>query len=293
MFGRRIVGIPPVPEEWDFSSVDDPTDAEACLRYELAREVQNPEGYFSSFSELETAPFTLHPLPISADMAKGASDEFWLESKNTYVRGAGDTLATNGDLRLMEIFAGMYFRHPDGTVRAYPAGLQVKPWGKLDSDWQLALSFYFEKEGTGFAIVGTEQVESWKKRASTLGARPNESKRFNLLVASIDWTKSNADLIEGFSNWLEETRLKEYPSTTLIGRQSAFDRLNSLSALRLRHWLSVEDAVAHTKSVRGKALYGERPAWERAQKRAVGMFGHMYPGAGEPMSATKIGNRQA
>ena len=284
---RRSQQRPIDQEEWDFSGID-PADAEVCLRYEFAREVENPLSYFAAFSRLEAAPFAFRRLPISAGMADGAGETFWREAKNTYIR-VNNILAPDEGDGYRELLTGMYFLHPEGDIRAYPASLKSTPWQKLDPDWQHRLSMYAAQESTGFFAHEPGQSENFEAKSQDLVARLEDLGKRRLFVALVDWRKNNAELIAGFSRWLDESRPAELPSKIAVGRQSTLDRLNALSALRLRHAMNANDAVKHTKHTLGKAIYSERPAWERARKRAVALFHFAYPDAGGPVSAAKVG----
>ena len=133
---------------------------------------------------------------------------------------------------------------------------------------------------------GEINAQTTPKLESQTGAR-------QVFAAKIDWRKNDSSLIEGFASWLRRERPKSIPSMALIGgRQSVYDSLNALSALRLRHLFSIEDAIRHTKSVLRKPLYRDRSSWDRAQRRAIQLFTKEFPGAGSPKSETRISNRK-
>ena len=191
-----------------------------------------------------------------------------------------------------EMFPGLYFLHVDGSLRGYPAVLQGSPWLSLGDDWQGNLQLYAEQFLTGITFHANGESQKWEQQYPGITEMLSGSGRWKLLAIKVDWTKNDPALIEGFTSWLEQQRPKEFPSTSWTGRQSTSDRLNALSALRLRHRYSIEDAVKHTKTVLGRPLYTDRSSWDRAQRRAIHLFSKEFPDAGAPRSEGKVSNRK-
>ena len=76
MFGSRKTKRDELPEEeWNFADILD-WMLKVCLFYELAREIEHPESYFSSFGSTANAPFLLEPMPLTPRENREASLDF-------------------------------------------------------------------------------------------------------------------------------------------------------------------------------------------------------------------------
>ena len=277
-------------EEWNFTEILE-WDADACLLYELAREIEHPEAYFSTFASREQTPFVLESMPITPREDREASSDFKQVRATMYIRPF-DVAGNGQELREREMLPGLYFLHPDKTFRGYPDKLGGTPWLALDDSWQGNLQLYTEQFLTGITFHSIAESQNWEKRHPTGTKEVSGLDRWQMLTVKVDWSKGDQSLIEGFTAWLQKQRPKEFPSKSSTGRQSTADSLNALSALRLRHRYTIEDAIKHTKAVNGKPLYGDRSSWDRAQRRALHLFSKVFPGAGIPRSESKISNRK-
>ena len=292
MFGlRKSNGLVIPEEEWNFSEILE-LDAETCLRYELAREIVNPESYFASFDSGKDAPFSLEPWSLSPQQEQAAGLTFKLQRATMLIRPF-DAIDQGQKFEMREMLPGLYFLHDDGSCRAYPAGLLEKPWLGLDDDWQANLQNYAERFLTGVSFFPASDLPQPRDKCPNQAETVSQIGAWQVFAAKIDWRKNDSSLIEGFTSWLRRERPKSIPSMVPIGgRQSIYDSLNALSALRLRHQYSIEDAIKCTKSVLRKPLYRDRSSWDRAQRRAIQLFTKEFPGAGSPRSETKISNRK-
>ena len=291
MFGSKRKPITDLPdEEWNFSEILE-EDAEACLRYELAREIEHPETYFSAFSSRDQAPFALDVMPLTPNEEREASLAFKEVRATMYILPF-DVAHEGQELGCRELLSGLYFLHPDKSLRGYPASLREKPWLALDASWQANLQSYTEQFLAGIAFCALDGSSHQEKRQPASTDKPFGSGKWQTLTTKIDWSKGDPSLIEGFTAWLQKQRPKAFPSTSWTGRQSTTDSLNAVSALRLRHHLSIEDAMKHTKIVSGRSIYGDQSSWDRAQKRAIQLFAKTFPDAGSPKSESRMSNRK-
>ncbi len=286
---QRITDLP--DKEWNFSEILE-EDTEACLRYELAREVEHHDAYFSVFSSREQAPFALEPMAVAAWEHREASEDFKQVRAKMYVR-LFDAPAVRQETLGREVLPGLYFLYPDGSMRGYPPDLSEKPWLALDESWQSNLQIYTEQFLTGITFHTPGESQNWEAQHPGLIQELSRSGRWQMLTVKVDWNKGDSALVEGFTAWLRKQRPKGFPSTSLTGRQSAVDSLNALSALRLRHYLSIEEAAKHTKAVTGKSLYNDRSSWDRAQRRASQLFIRTFSQAGPPKSESRASNRKS
>ena len=192
-----------------------------------------------------------------------------------YIRSLG--LKGDGqDFDGREMLPGLYFRHPDGTVRGYPVGLQGTPWLKLDDCSQGNLHVYTEQFLTGITFQSSEASQAQETRPLASRDEVTDPDRWQI-ATSTHWSRGDASLVEGFTAWLNRQRPNNYPSTRWAGRQSVGDSLKALSALRLRHYYNIEDGMKRTRDASGKPLYTDRSSWDRAQRRAVHIFNKTYP----------------
>ena len=292
MFGSRKHKDAELPdEEWNFAEILE-EDAEACLRYELAREIQNPESYFSSFASREQAPFALEPWLLSPQEDREASSDFKQQRASMYIRPF-DVPEQGQVAEMREMLPGLYFLHRDGGCRAYPAKFLENPWLSLDEALQANIQVYTEQFLTGVSFYPDRDLQDREEKRQGSAGKIPEPAKLQTFVMKIDWSRNDSSLIEGFTAWIRRERPKNIPSVHSSGRQSTFDSLHALSALRLRHHLSIEDAIKRTKSVSRKSLYNDRSSWDRAQRRAVQLFHAVFPGAGAPKSESRISNRKS
>ena len=275
-------------EEWDFSSYDDPLDGDACLRYELAREIHDPYSYFqvvddstrNSFSVAEWKMREDLEAPVPSDVQEHAGELMYRTQLD------GRDLA---EVKLREMFPGVYFKHAGDGVRAFPAHLST-PWLDLGRNWRDQLVGCFYQCTTAYRSLSEEAIA--RSEASLPGIKkkmssPGPRQFFNVVV---DWTQSDAAIREDFDLWLLLKRPKAYPAKQATGRQSPKDGLNALAAMRLRHQYRTDEVAQVTRAAMGRPLYADPHALDRAAGRAVELFKATYPGAGEPRSGTRKSN---
>ena len=292
MFGSRKSKSPVVPEEeWNFADVLE-FDAETCLRYEFAREIPNPGSYFTSFESSKIAPFVLEPWTLSPNQDRAASIDF-KEHRSTLLIRPLAAVDQDQKFESRELFPGLYFLHRDGSCRTYPADLLVTPWIALEEGLKANLQEYTERFLGGFSLFPTSELQHRGTERLDKSETASQTGTRQVFAAKIDWRKNDSLLIAAFTSWLHKERPKNISSVApTSGRHSVYDSLNALSALRLRNRLSIEDAMAYTKTILRRPLYRDRSSWDRAQRRALQLFKYEFPGAGSPKSASTISNRK-
>jgi hypothetical protein len=242
--------------EWDFADVPK-SEAEACLRYELGREIQNPEEYF-------TKPWKPAVVPAHSSVVVGD--------------------------RPIKCLLGwrVAFRDSKGYLRAAPEEFPAVPWQNLKNEVREHLSRLAKFPGV---IVYPEE-------ANLVGDSDGSSLRIplyqlrgsnQLLPININWDLPDASLISAFRVMLKHYRPKKKRS--LLGRQSTYDVLRALGALRLRHRYTAEEAYKISAAF-GQPLYHYAHAWERSRRRVLEEFAKAFPDAGPPVSEAAVSNRR-
>lgn len=197
MFGSNKKGEKIPDDEWNFAEILE-GDAEACLLYEMSREIEHPEVYFSVFASREQVPFTLEPMCVNPEENLEASIDFRQVQATMYVRPfdvAGDGQALVG----REMLPGLYFLHPDQSFRGYPSVLQEMPWLALDDSWQGNLQIYAEQYLTGITFHAIGESQRWEQQNPGIIEKISALGRCSLHTTKVDWSRNDSDLIEGFA----------------------------------------------------------------------------------------------
>jgi hypothetical protein len=245
--------------EWDFSAVAQ-IELETCLRYELAREIVDwakylfiPKYQEGFYTEGKYEEF-IHDVNVLAQSSIVPSIVFWPAKDD-----------------------------PRPEARKY---FPATPWLRIPLNDRLGTASEFEFGRR--AIYHLEEGYCDKADFYEVDKDGNQAIPFG-----IKWSQSDASILDDFRRWLNEHRPMHARAIVDRGRQSMWDDLRCLSALRLRHVYSVEEAVEVTCKALGKPLYTHRPAWEKACKKAIELFDTTFPGAEGPKSAVKKSNRKS